>query len=220
MNNLKYILFYTFIIVISAASCSKEKIYPVKDVVLTFDDAPGFPENTSLILDILQKHQVKATFFCVGELLRAYPALAGRISSEQFMANHTYTHIKLAQYDISGIFDYEIRQTQDIIDSLQPGNGHYFRPPYSKITTGQKAFLAREGYEIIMWDLSADEWRDDVSSQDIIDYFHRNLFLKSRIPVILFHLNLSTTGALDPILLEFEEEGINVISLEELRKRD
>jgi peptidoglycan/xylan/chitin deacetylase (PgdA/CDA1 family) len=197
-------------------SCSKETVYLVKEVVLTFDDAPNFPENTSRILDILKKHQTKATFFCIGESLRIYPDLASRISSEQYMANHTYTHPDLAKFDLNDIFEQEIKQTQDLIDSLQPNNLHFFRPPYGSLTSGQKEILVGKGFKVVMWDLSAEEWNDSVCTQQVLNYFHNNLFTAAENPVILFHLNKSTVEALDILLDEFEETGIDVIALDAL----
>lgn len=201
------------------SSCTYDEYYIVEEVVLTFDDSPNFPENTVNILDVLKKHEVKATFFCVGESLRKYPDIANRIANEQYMGNHTYTHIKVGESNISEIYDYEILQTQNIIDSLQYQNQLYFRPPYGNLTESQKKFLINKGYKIIMWDMSAEEWNDKVTTQNVINYFHNNLYYSAQIPVILFHLSNSTVEALDILLTEFKEKNISVISLEEYQSR-
>jgi peptidoglycan-N-acetylglucosamine deacetylase len=218
MKHIKCIQCFLFVFLIQI-SCSKEEFYLVKEVVLTFDDAPNFPENTRQILDILSKHQTKATFFCIGQSLRLYPELAVRIASEQFMANHTYTHINLANYNLPEIYEQEIQQTQNLIDSLQPNNHRYFRPPHGNLSSKQKEFLIHKAYDVVMWDLSAEEWNDNVTSQEVINYYHKNLYSKSEIPVILFHLNQSTIEALDILLDEFEEADIDVITLDELKDR-
>jgi len=207
---------FAFLVVIS---CSKNNEYMVREVVLTFDDAPNFPANTSKILDVLRSHQVKATFFCVGEYLRTYPDLASRIASEQFLANHTYTHLNIEDSNLSAIFKQEILQTQFIIDSLQPFNKHYFRPPYSKLTMKEKLTLLSNGFDVVMWDLSAEEWNDKISTQDVIDYYHTNLNSKAQIPIILFHLSNSTIEALDILLTEFEKKNIKVITLDDYKSR-
>ena len=202
---------------LTAVSCSKDKFFDVKEVVLTFDDAPNFPENTARILDVLQKHQTKATFFCIGEYLRMYPDLAHRIATEHDMGNHTYTHIRVGDHDLSSIYEYEIHQTQLLIDSLQPYNRHYFRPPCSSLTSLQKLELINKGFDVVMWDLSAEEWDPKVSTQQVLDYFHKNLNRAAQIPIILFHLNKSTYEALDILLGEFEQSGIKVITLNTLK---
>ncbi len=65
MNQSKYWQYFLFVFLV-LISCSKDENFPVKEVVLTFDDAPNFPENTGKILDILKKHHARATFFCIG----------------------------------------------------------------------------------------------------------------------------------------------------------
>ena len=209
------ILLVFFIII----SCSKDDDFLVREVVLTFDDAPNFPEYTSKILDVLNKHEVKATFFCIGQSLIRYPDLANRIATEQFMGNHTFTHINLENSDLISIYKQEILQTQFIIDSLQPYNKHYFRPPFSKLSLKQKITLLSNGFDVVMWDLSAEEWDNNVSTEDVVDYFHNNLYSKAQIPIILFHLNNSAVEALDILLTEFKEKTIKVITLDEFRSR-
>jgi peptidoglycan/xylan/chitin deacetylase (PgdA/CDA1 family) len=63
-----------------------------KEVVLTFDDGPA-PRYTNPILDILAAQCVKATFFLVGEMARAYPATARRIYAEgHTIGTHSEDH--------------------------------------------------------------------------------------------------------------------------------
>ena len=199
--------------------CSKDKNYLVKEVVLTFDDAPGSPVLTIETLDVLQKHHTKATFFCVGQALREYPDIANRIATEQYLANHTYTHINVGNSDLTQIYKDEILQTQHIIDSLQPFNKHYFRPPFGSLTLQQKLTLINNGFIIAMWDLGANEWRDNVGVQDILDYYHNNLNSSAQIPIILFHFNESTSEALDILLTEFETKNISIITLDDYQNR-
>jgi peptidoglycan-N-acetylglucosamine deacetylase len=212
-------LFFLWVLVF-LASCSKDKTYVAKEVVLTFDDAPNFPENTSQILDVLKKHQAKATFFCIGKYLKAYPELANRLALEQSMGNHTYSHVNLKASDFNITYNDEILKTQLLIDSLQPFNKHYFRPPFSNLYHYQKVALQKLGYQIFMWDLSAEEWDDKVTTQNILDYFHANLVAsKTPTPIILFHLNKSTIEALDVLLTELKEKNIEVISLDNYLQR-
>jgi peptidoglycan/xylan/chitin deacetylase (PgdA/CDA1 family) len=210
---------FLLLIFLFLISCSKEEYYSVKEVVITFDDAPAFPENTGKILDVLKKHKVKATFFCVGRYLKECPDLAYRIAEEQFMGNHTYSHISVKDSELVHIFKREILQTQHIIDSLQPTNKRYFRPPYSKLSLKQKLTLLSNGFDVVMWDLSAEEWNEKVSAQNIIDYFHHNLNSVAPIPIILFHPSNSTVEALDVLLTEFEEKNISVITLDDYKSR-
>ena len=69
-------------------SNSEKKIY------LTFDDGP-IPEVTPWVLDMLKKHNAKATFFCIGDNIAKYPEIFKRIISEgHAVGNHTFNHLK------------------------------------------------------------------------------------------------------------------------------
>src|SRR5690554_3401789 len=60
-------------------------------IALTLDDGPH--PNTNQILDLLQKHQMKATFFCIGTQVEKHPEIVQRMVNEgHIIAKHTYTH--------------------------------------------------------------------------------------------------------------------------------
>ena len=64
-------------------------------VVLTFDDGPVEP-FTRRVLDVLDAHDAKATFFCIGHNVRAHPELAREITARGHdVANHSDTHVLL-----------------------------------------------------------------------------------------------------------------------------
>ena len=66
------------------------------EIALTFDDGPN-PYYTPQILNILQKYHVKATFFCIGRLIAAYPALVRQEYAAGYtIGNHSWSHPKLA----------------------------------------------------------------------------------------------------------------------------
>ena len=102
---------------------------------------------------------------------------------------------------------------------MQPSNKHYFRPPYGKLLSKQKSFLIGKGFDVVRWDLSAEEWNEKVTAKNIVHYFHQNLNSSAQIPIILFHLGKSTIEALDILLTEFEERKISVITLDEYKSR-
>lgn len=63
-------------------------------VYLTFDDGPT-PEITEKVLAILDQHNIKATFFCIGDNVRKYPEIVQKvISKDHSVGNHTYSHLK------------------------------------------------------------------------------------------------------------------------------
>lgn len=101
-------------------------------VALTFDDGPN--QNTPAVLDALKAANVKATFFIVGKMARAYPDVLARIAAEgHLLANHSGTHPLLGKKyvrDPAALVD-QIRQVDNLIRPLMPiGAKFYFRAPY------------------------------------------------------------------------------------------
>lgn len=211
---MKYIL---LILVGLLLSCEKMVVYPVKEVVITIDDAPNFPQNTSKILDVLKKHNVQATLFCIGQYLEESPDLAQRIAKEQTMANHTYDHSDMKSLKSNDI-TYQLLKTDSIIrkyNSLYNKQNKLFRFPYGSAGKNELDLVYKLGFSTQWWDLDASDWDNNVSVESIMNYYDNNLYNKSDIPVILFHLSDNSVIALDRLLSRFEREGIKVISLQE-----
>src|SRR5437879_2508278 len=67
-----------------------------RKLALTYDDGPNDPD-TLLLLDVLAKHNVKATFFLIGKYVQQRPDIVRRIAAEgHVIGNHTFTHPNLA----------------------------------------------------------------------------------------------------------------------------
>lgn len=65
-----------------------------KKIYLTFDDGPT-PEVTPWVLSVLKQHEIKATFFCIGDNIRKHPELFQKVLSEGHrIGNHTYNHLQ------------------------------------------------------------------------------------------------------------------------------
>jgi len=150
---------------------------PSKRVIyLTFDDGP-VPEVTPLVLDILDKYKVKATFFCVGENVKKHPEVyADILHREHKTGNHTYNHLK--GFSVSSQeYTENVQEASEYIDS------RLFRPPYGRITYRQRKLL-RPLYEIIMWDMITHDYNPKISVETIF----RNVKRYSRNgSIIVFH---------------------------------
>jgi peptidoglycan-N-acetylglucosamine deacetylase len=128
-----------------------------RSIYFTFDDGPH-PVATPFVLDALKQYNAKATFFCIGKNVVAYPEIYARILNDgHSTGNHTFNHLngwKTADED----YIKNISEARKYIDS------NLFRPPYGRITRFQLRLLtAAENlkqkiiYKIIMWDvLSGD----------------------------------------------------------------
>ena len=98
----------------------------MRKIYLTFDDGPT-PEITNYVLDLLTKYKAKATFFCIGDNAKKYPAVMQQIVNEgHTIGNHTMHHLNGWKTD-DGIYLSNIKEAQQYINST------LFRPPYGRI---------------------------------------------------------------------------------------
>jgi len=143
-------------------SCTWRKEGQGKVIYLTFDDGPH-PEITAWVMDELKKHQIKATFFCVGDNLKKHTETAKQLLTEGHqIGNHTMHHIKGWKHKNDDYLreiescETEIRDIHGQLD-IEKAQPRLFRPPYGQIKPSQIKLLRNKGYEIIQWsDLSCD----------------------------------------------------------------
>lgn len=127
-----------------------------KVIFLTFDDGPH-PNITPWVLDQLSHHGAVATFFCVGDNLRKYPAVAEQVRlSGHTLANHTMHHVKGWRFAADAYLE-EVMACEEALASVGAETGRLFRPPYGRITLRQTRALKARGYEVVQWsNLSCD----------------------------------------------------------------
>jgi peptidoglycan-N-acetylglucosamine deacetylase len=126
-----------------------------KLIALTFDDGPK-PQWTPLVLDILDQHQVPATFFMVGKHVKQYGSVVqGRLDRHE-VGNHTWEHIDLARRTQQEAYRDLVTAHEEIVRATGR-TPTVFRPPYGHF--GGSAVLAadRLDYEMILWSLQMQE---------------------------------------------------------------
>lgn len=131
-----------------------------KKVYLTFDDGPT-PSLTSWILEELSKHNLKATFFCVGANVKKYPELMKRIVEEgHVVGNHTMRHEKGTSID-KDLYLQSIAETNELVQS------NLFRPPYGRLPMNFTSTINKK-YRIIMWTWLSYDYDKTVSVSTIL----------------------------------------------------
>ena len=188
-----------------------------KKIYLTFDC--GYENGyTPAILDALEKHNVKAAFFVVGNYLETSPDLVKRMVEEgHIVGNHTYHH-----YDMSKISDPAVfrKEMDDVRTLFQETTGTemamYYRPPQGKYSETNLQMAKDLGYSTFFWSLAYVDWNVDAQPS------HEEAFSKltGRIhpgAVVLLHNTSKTNGEiLDELLTKWEEMGYTFGKLEEL----
>ena len=177
-------------------------------VYLTFDDGPC-PETTPTILDILRQHNVKATFFCVGDNIHKYPELFAQIKAEGHqVGNHTMHHSK-GFYTNTNDYLNEIDECAALV-----GN-NLFRPPHGLITPRQNSMLRNKSYKIIQWDVITYDWDAKHTSNDTFNIVKRYTRSGS---IIVMHDSIKaaprTLKILENIIIWLKTEGYELKTLD------
>lgn len=121
-----------------------------KTIYLTFDDGPT-PEITPWVLDLLEKYDAKATFFCLGRNAERHEDIYKQIlTAGHQVGNHTYSHLKGWR---TGAKTY-IQDADLAALHIQSG---LFRPPYGRINRLQAKYLSKK-YRIVMWDVLSHDY--------------------------------------------------------------
>ncbi len=169
-------------------------------VYLTFDDGP-IPEATPFVLDVLKEHNIKATFFMVGDNVRKHPLIYERVKAEGHqIGNHIFNHI-------SG-FKHSIKTYSDNAEKANTYlHSHLFRPPHGWMRLTQYARL-RKKYRIVMWDLVTRDYSKWMTAEDVLNNVKRYTRNGS---IITFHDSLKSIEklktALPQAIIWLKEQG-------------
>jgi len=137
-----------------------------KQIYLTFDDGPT-SDLTPWILEQLAEYNAKATFFCVGEQIEQHPENFQLITEAgHAIGNHTYSHPNGWGAENISYF-HDVRHCADLVQS------DLFRPPYGRLMPKQVQFLERH-YQIIMWDVMAGDFDENLSKEDCLSNVIKN----------------------------------------------
>jgi len=134
-------------------------------ITLSFDNGPD-PDVTPQVLDTLRRHNLKATFFVLGEKLRDRRFLAERAHAEgHWIGNHTYNHlVPLGMTTEKGVAIAEIDRTQALIGDLAHER-RFFRPfggggvlDRRLLNLEAVGYLQSEGYTCVLWNVVPEDW--------------------------------------------------------------
>jgi peptidoglycan/xylan/chitin deacetylase (PgdA/CDA1 family) len=128
-------------------------------IALTFDDGPN-PGITPGLLDLLERHQIHATFFVIGKFVRECPALAAEIAARgHVIGNHTETHPDLIWHRSRRIEE-ELAHCQEAIHAATGQVTVWMRPPFGFRGPQLDAVVRRGGFSaVVMWSAWAWDWK-------------------------------------------------------------
>jgi peptidoglycan/xylan/chitin deacetylase (PgdA/CDA1 family) len=151
-----------------------------RSVALTFDDGPS--ESTPRLLDVLEKHGVRATFFQCGSNVRRLPQIAREVARRGHeIGNHTFTHAQLYWQRVEAIH-LEIASTQEAIAETCGAVPALFRAPFGSRWFGVSSVLRETGLRMVKWSHDSGDWHFDEKA--IVDHATASLHGGA---ILLFH---------------------------------
>lgn len=192
----------------ATSSSNKATIY------LTFDDGPN--KFTLMNNDTLEKYNVPATFFFLGNQMKQHTSIVKTIhESGHYIGSHSMTHDKNLVYQSTESFIAEMAEGADLIKQITGQTAKLVRVPYGSmphVTSGMKQSLLQNGYKMWDWNVDSNDWRyTDKQADQIVknvqDGVTKAIQSGDRTIVILLHDRSQTTIALPAIIEWLQNQG-------------
>lgn len=183
-----------------------------KIVALTFDDAPD-ENNTHRILDILKKHDVKASFFMIGTTMNDENITAVKRSFDEghLVLNHSFNHPRFTNLDENETL-LQLDRAASRIESITGSYPLLFRPPYGSINANVVNTVNTSGSTIILWSLDSLDWtlKDPYAVANNVVSNVRNG------DIILMHRNKTSVASLEMIIETLSAIGYRFTTLDKM----
>ncbi len=174
-------------------------------IYLTFDDGPT-PGVTNVILNILDKYNAKATFFCIGKKVKQYPELYQEIINRgHSVGNHTMIHL-------NGFKTSTKEYINDVLEAERLIKSTLFRPPYGKCTPKQHRLLSELGFKTIFWSHLSYDFDNYLDSDERV----KKIIKRSKNgSIIVFHDSIDSFNEVEfsKIMEQYEEQNSKFIKL-------
>jgi peptidoglycan/xylan/chitin deacetylase (PgdA/CDA1 family) len=194
-----------------------------RQLALTYDDGPNDP-HTQRLLEVLAKHEVRATFFLIGRYVRQHPEIAREVvKAGHIVGNHTFGHPLLTFKSAA-----EIRQElSDCRSALQDAIGEHsslFRPPFGGRRPAVLRIARELGLAPIMWNVTGFDWTAPPSA-----VIEKKVAKQIRGgDVILLHDGghkqmgadrSQTVQATDHLITKYKSEGYEFVTIPQMMKK-
>lgn len=187
---------------------------PKKQIALSFD--AGFRNrNTETILAVLEKHQVKATFFLTGDFVTSSPELVKEIAEQGHeLGNHTNDHISLWKSK-EDVCQAQIMELHQKVKTLTGEDMTLFHPPYGEYHSDLLKIARANGYKTIHYSINAEDWKD-ISKEEIIHKVCNDSNLTKGDIIQFYSSGKHTPEALDTLLNQLTIEGYEIVPISQL----
>lgn len=183
-----------------------------KAIALSFDAAWG-NEDTQLLIETLNKYNVKATFFLVGDWVDRYPESVKQLyDAGMEIGNHSDDHAHFTKLSSDGIVS-NVTACNEKIKAITGVSPTLFRCPYGEYDDHVVSAINNMGMHVIQWDVDSLDWKD-LSAEEI---YKRITSKAAPGSICLFHnAALHTPEALPSIIEFLLSEGYEIVPISQL----
>ena len=185
---------------------------------LTFDDGPT-DAGTPQLLDLLNRHQIRATFFLSGENVRRFPGRAREIvAAGHALGNHFREHLDCWSASPRAVIR-EVTEGSRIIEDVTGVSPAWCRPPFGRLTHAIVKWSRVHRQQIVLWDVFPADYLEHTTPADLASVLHRKLKHRS---IVCLHDNavsqVKTPEMLRQVLPRLCDTGWKFVALPEKRE--
>jgi peptidoglycan/xylan/chitin deacetylase (PgdA/CDA1 family) len=143
------------------------------EVALTYDDGPN-DVATDALLDLLARHNARATFFMIGSFVRQRPEIVRRVhAAGHLIGNHTQTHPWLS-FQSSRVIREELRSCNSALEDTIGAPIYYLRPPHGARRPAVFHIAQELGLKIVQWNAMGYDWQP-ITPNRIVENIDRGM---------------------------------------------
>lgn len=195
-----------------------------KQIALTYDDGPNDPHTLNL-LEVLARHDVKATFFLIGQFVREKPEIARAVAKAGHeIGNHTDSHPNLFWTGRAKLFQ-ELAGCERSLEAAIGAHATLFRPPYGLRRPAVLRFVRSQNLTPVMWSVTCYDWKPTTADRVERHATRQIAKQKDRGKIVLMHDGGHhgmgadrghTVEATDRIIRRYKEEGYNFVTVSQM----
>lgn len=185
-----------------------------KQVALSFDAAWG-DEDTIQILDLLDKYNIKVTFFMTGGWVESFPDKVKEIAARGHdLGNHGENHKQMSKLSVADQKS-EIMKDHDKVKALTGIDMTLFRPPFGDYNNSVVTTAMSCGYLPIQWSVDSLDWKN-YGVDSIVKTVLKHKALTSGAIILMHNGAKFTKDALEQVIVGLQQQGYEIVPISQL----